>query len=221
MIAPDTMLLCRDIAVAEIALAPDVALARARAHEITGPARHVLAALIGAAQPGPILWLGPGWATDRPMGDGLRAFLDPGRLVFGAARDDAGILRATEEALRAGPAPLVIAELSTPPGLTLVRRLLLAAKAGGGAATALLLTPGEGGAAGVETRWHIAPRPGWIRDGRARWRLDRLRARAIPPRSWEMRLEEVRIRLTPLPDRDPKEDPAGGQASPRTGPDRP
>lgn len=208
------MLLCRDIAAAEIALAPDVALARARAHEITGPARHVLAALIGAAQPGPILWLGPGWATDRPMGDGLRAFLDPGRLVFGAARGEADILRAAEEALRAGPTPLVVAELLAAPGLTAVRRLLLAAKAGGGAATALLLTPGDGGAAGAETRWRIAPRPGWVRDGRARWRLDRLRARAIPPRSWEMRIEAGQPRLTPLPDHDPKEDHANGRDQP-------
>ena len=194
------MLLDRDIAADEIALAPDARLARARAHEITGPARHVLATLVGAALSGPILWLGPGWATDRPMGDGLRAFLDPGRLVFGAARSEADIPRATEEALRSGAAPLVVAEFAAAPGLTVVRRLLLAAKAGGGAATALLLTPGDGGAAGVETRWHIAPRPGWARDGRARWRLDRLRARAIPPRSWEMWLEGGRPRLAPLRD---------------------
>lgn len=194
------MLIDRDIAAAEIAFAPDLALARGRAHEVTGPARHVFAVLVGAAMSGPILWLGPDWIADRPMGDGLRAFLDPGRLIFGAARCEADIPRATEEALRAGPAPLVVAELSAAPSLTVVRRLLLAAKASSGAPTALLLTPEDrAGAAGVETRWRIAPRPGWARDGRARWRLDRLRARAIPPGSWEMSLEAGRPWLTPLP----------------------
>ncbi len=194
------MLVSRDFTADEIALGPDMALARGRAHEVTGPARQVFAVLVGAALPGPILWLGPDWATDRPMGDGLRAFLDPGRLIFGWARCAADIPRAAEEALRAGPAPLIVAEMPAAPGLTVVRRLLLAAKASGGAPTALLLTPeGASGAAGVETRWRIAPSPGWARDGRARWRLDRLRARAIPPRSWEMSLEAGRPRLSPLP----------------------
>jgi protein ImuA len=62
---------------------------------------------------------------------------------------------------------------------------------------ALLLTPGEGGAPGVETRWHLAPRPGWARGGGPRWRLTRLRSRMAPERAREVRLDGTRLRLVP------------------------
>jgi protein ImuA len=85
-----------------------------------------------------------------------------------------------------------VAELAAPPALTPVRRLHLAAEAGAEAAghagrpapLGLLLTPEAGGAAGVESRWHLTPR----HDGMARaWRLTRLRARAEPPKDWVIR----------------------------------
>ncbi len=184
----------------ELALAPGVGLARARAHEAAGPARVVFALCAAARLTGPVLWLQPGWMAERLMGDGVRGFLDPGRLVFGRARTAPEILWAAEEALRTGLVPLVAAELPALPGLTAVRRLHLAAEAGaarGSAPLALLLTPGTGGAPGIETRWHLAPAPGWARDGRPRWRLTRARARMAPERSWEMTLEAGRMRLAP------------------------
>ena len=179
-------------------LAPEVALPRARAHEAAGPARAVFALLAAARTTGPVLWLRPAWSAERLAGDGLRGFLDPGRLIFGGARSATDILWAAEQALLSGQVPLVVAELPEPPELTPVRRLHLAAETGaafGPAPLALLLTPGDGGAPGVETRWHLAPAPGWAEDGAPRWRLTRARARMAPPASWEMRLERGELRL--------------------------
>jgi protein ImuA len=160
----------------------------------------VFALLVAARLAGPVLWLHPRWTTERLMGDGVRRFIDPGRLVLARPRTPEEILWAAEEALRTGLVPLVVAELPEPPRLTPVRRLHLAAEAGaaeGTAPIALLLTPGSGGAPGVESRWHLAPIPGWAGDGRARWRLTRARARMAPPAAWEASLPDGRLRLEP------------------------
>jgi protein ImuA len=181
-------------------LADGIDLARARAHEASGPARQLFALLAGALTEGPILWLHPMWGADGVFGDGAREFLDPGRIVFGKARTAKEILWAAEEALRTGVVPLVVVELADPPGLTPVRRLHLAAEEGTerhAAPLALILTLGRGGAAGVETRWHLRPVPGLAIDGIRRWRLSRLRARSAPEASWEMTLRGGRIRLAP------------------------
>jgi protein ImuA len=189
-----------------LVLAPGVGLARGRAHEATGPARVAFALMVAARLDGPVLWLQPGWAVERPMGDGVRGFVDPGRIVFGRAGAAADILWAAEEALRSGQVALVVAELPEPPELTPVRRLHLAAQAGaaqGMAPLALLVTPNRGGAPGIESRWHLAPTPGWAEDGTPRWRLTRTLARMAPEQSWEMRLEAGRIALGPGPDAAP------------------
>ena len=196
------MLQTRHAPVADVlALAPAVELARARAHEVTGPARVGFALLAAAGLEGPVLWLQPAWETGRLMGDGVRGLIDPGRLVFGRTRTAPELFWAAEEALRSGLVPLVVVELPAVPGLTPVRRLHLAAEAGaerGMAPLALLLTPEPGGAAGVETRWRVAAAPGWAIDGRPRWRLTRLRARTAAERAWELRLEAGgRMRLAP------------------------
>jgi protein ImuA len=195
------MLQTRDAPRADtVALAPGLELARARAHEAIGPSRQVFALLLAAAMSGPVLWLQPSWNRERLMGDGIRAFLDPGRLVFGDARTAPELLWAAEEALRSGAVPLAVVDLPSPPALTPVRRLHLAAEAGAGrgaAPVALLLTPGAGGAPGIETRWHLAPRPGWAADGTARWLLTRSRARMAPEQSHEIRIVAGRLRLVP------------------------
>lgn len=173
--------------------APGFELARARAHEATGYGRRVLALLVAGAMTGPVLWLRPTWETDRLNGDGVQAFVDPGRLIFGQARTPPELLQAAEEALRAGVVPLVVVELTALPGLTPVRRLHLAAETGAEtgrqAPLALLLTPAPGGAPGVETRWRLDPRTG------GRWCLTRSRARMAPPESRDLGLEDGRIRF--------------------------
>jgi len=186
-------------AIEPLRLAPDVALARARAHEATGPARIAFAIALAARLGGPVLWLHSAWAAERLMGDGIRAFIDPGRLTFGRARTTPELLWTAEEALRTGLVPLVVLDLPAPPALTPVRRLHLAAEAGAAARAAplaLLLTPGDGGAPGVETRWRLDPAPGWARDGSPRWRLTRLRARNAPEAAWNASLGGGRLRLT-------------------------
>lgn len=160
-------------------------LAGGRAHEICGGARRRLALWLAAEAEGPVLWIRPAWHPDRPHMAGMRGEIDPGRLVFVTPERPADLLWATEEALRAGALPLVICELPEPPGLTEVRRLHLAAEAGveagGGAGLGLLLTPGDGGAAGVDSRWRLEPAHGVEAAG---WRLARLRARDAPPGDW-------------------------------------
>lgn len=184
---------------APLAIHRDVALARPRAHEAAGPARRLFALLAGAVCEGTILWLQPCWSPERLMADGVRPLVEPGRLVIGRCRDAVDILWCAEEALRSGTVPLVVAELPAAPALTQVRRLHLAAEAGAAAggtpSLCLLLTPDDGGAPGVETRWHLAPLPGWAVDGRGRWRLARLRARVAPPAEWELRIAESRLVL--------------------------
>jgi protein ImuA len=184
---------------AQTLLAP-LTLARGRVHEFCGPARVTLAAFLLRETTGAVIWAYPGWQAERLFPDGLLRHADPGRIVLAAARRPEDLLWTMEEALRSGAAPLVVAELAAPPALTPVRRLHLAAEAGAAAAAhagraaplGLLLTPGAGGAAGVESRWQLTS----CHDGStARWRLARLRARAEPPKDWLIGETNGRLRL--------------------------
>ncbi len=199
-----------------VRLGADLRLLRGRAHEVQGGARRTFAALVAARLSGPVLWIRSTRASERLMGDGLAAFFEPARLIIAEARGQTDALWAAEEGLRAGVAPLVVAELAAPPTLTPVRRLHLAAEAGGEVAAApplaLLILPEAGGAPGVESRWRLDPAPGWARDGRPRWRLARLRARPEPPAAWEMRIDARGVALERLPD------PAPGPA-PKSAPE--
>lgn len=172
-------------------------LLRGRMHELCGPARWTLAAMLMAADPGAVVWIAPGWQGERLYAPGLAGFADPGRVIFisGARADD--LMWAAEEALRSGFAPLVVVDLIDPPALTPVRRLHLAAEAGAEVAgtnglpppLGVLMTPRQGGAQGVESRWHlaVAPSSSALLEQHTAWRLDRLRARMEPPASWVLR----------------------------------
>lgn len=183
-------------------LGPDASLPRARVHEICGPSRRTFALWAAGQCDGPVLWIAPSWEPDRPNPDGMMAFADPARFLFADPRRAEDVLWCVEEALRSGAVPMVVADLPGPPALTPVRRMHLAAETGAGlgglAPFGLLLTPGEGGAPGVETRWHMAP----AHEGKLRrWRLERRRARMAPPKAWEAVQTRARagLELAPAP----------------------
>lgn len=172
-------------------LAPGAGIAIGRVHEICGPARRMLAVLIAGRAGGAAIWIGQHHRPEVLHPHGCAAMLAPERLLRVICRNRTEALWAAEEALRAGIGGCVAVDLDDPPALTPVRRLQLAAEAGGRITTALLLTPEEGGAAGVESRWHAAPDPA------GGWRLRRLRARMAPP---------IELRL-PEPERGMRRDP--------------
>lgn len=180
---------------------PQMALARGRVHEFIGPARRTLAAAAaGVAQAeGVVVWLRPGWRGEGLCPQGLAALIpDPGALVVVRCPRAEDLLWGMEEALRAGCAALVIAEIADPPDLRQVRRLHLAASDGVArnrqagktrpAPLGVLAAheTADSRVTGVESRWALHPLP--LADGAARWRLDRLMMRGLPPRDWAVAL---------------------------------
>lgn len=167
-------------------VAGDMALNLGRAHEFCGPARRTLALRVMARTSGPVIWIRPGWMAERINPDGVQPLVDPGRLIFVDVPRAADLLWCAEESLRAGAVALVVAELPEPPPLTPVRRLHLAAEAGAETAPqpplCLLLCPGDGGAAGVESRWFLS---GAHASGSRAWQLERRRDRTAPPAAWQ------------------------------------
>jgi protein ImuA len=170
---------------------PDVALPLTRAHELCGPARQFLALLVAGACTGPVFWIGPAWSAQALNPEAMVGLAAPERFHFVSANREEDLLWALEEVLRSGVVPLAVADLPAPPGMTAVRRLHLAAETGaassGQAPLGLLLTPGQGGAPGIETRWHITQHHSAPSSASgAGWQLTRSRARTQPPRCWSL-----------------------------------
>ena len=171
----------------QIQLAPGLLLPRARLHEACGRARITFALWLAAQTEGPIFWISPSWLPHQLNADGIVGFTNPARFTFVSPLRPEDVLWSMEEVLRAGLVPLVVADIPGPPGLTAVRRMHLAAETGATEGkvtpTGLLLTPGTGGAPGIETRWQMEPDHG---QDRSRWHLTRLRARTAPVQSWHV-----------------------------------
>lgn len=178
---------------------PSVHLTLRRVHEACGPNRRSLAMMIAQKMEGPIFWIAPEWNTDHLHADGIISFINPGRLTFITPKRAEDILWVIEEVLRSGAVPLVVADLSGIPAFTPVRRLQLAAETGAAKGTlpplGLLLTPGDSGAPGIESRWHLAARHHGAEDI---WQLDRIRSRSAPPRSWRLSHQAGQYVLCPL-----------------------
>ncbi|MCZ4353731.1 hypothetical protein O4H61_14525 [Roseovarius aestuarii] len=174
----------------------EIALPLGRVHEICGRARHRLALIAAAATTGPVIWIAPRWQPADLNPDGMVALIGPERLILVTPERPIDLLWCMEEALRSGAAALIVADLPDPPGLTPVRRLHLAAEAApDGPPLGLLLTPGGGGAPGVETRLQMSPAH---LPGTSRWQLTRLRARTAPPCSWHVTGRPGRWHLSPF-----------------------
>ncbi len=166
----------------------ELQLARARVHEFCGAARRALALTLAAGMEGTVIWIQPGWANDTLNPDGIRAFINPARLIFITPKRSEDILWSMEECLRSGCVALVVADLPAPPGLTPIRRLHLAAETGaaetGAMPLGLILTPGQGGAQGIESRWEMQPAHKGEALSDQAWTLHRRRARTAPEKTW-------------------------------------
>ena len=170
---------------------PEIALRLSRVHELCGQARHTLAVAIAAQLGGSVVWIAPQGATEYLCPEAVADQIAPGHILFVTPSKRDMLFWAMEEALRDGHAPVVVADLAAPPAIVPIRRLHLAAEAGSGVGVcrplALLLTPGQGGAPGIETRWSLDPAH---HHGAGHWTLSRLRARMAPPRDWLMTRRE-------------------------------
>lgn len=166
----------------------DLTLDRGRIHELCGGARRRLALKVAGALQGPVFWIRPAWGTGQLNPEGMLGLIDPSRILFLTAKRPEDLLWVMEESLRAGPVPLTVADLPAPPGLTAVRRLHLAAETGAREGSTvplgLILTPDQGGAPGVESRWSL--NSDYKAGGRESWKLARLRARMQPEKSWTL-----------------------------------
>lgn len=185
----------RNRSTARIQVSEEFALDAARIHELCGEARRRLAIFVASVLAGTIVWIRPGWTKTKLHPHGIYRFIDPSRLLLISLDKVDDMLWVMEEALRAGSVPLVVAEFPDPPGMTNVRRLHLAAEQGAKSSAnspvGLLLTPGTGGAPGIETRWSLEPAHGL--NGSEAWALSRLRARMAPEKSWPVELRNGKL----------------------------
>lgn len=125
-----------------------------RVHEAEGRGRRAFALFQAMRHPGPLVWILPGHIPELPMLRGLPRGVGE-RLHLFRPHGETDLLWCIEEALRAAPVSLVIAEPEKPMSLTVGRRLQLAAEAG--RTTGLMLIRQGAGSNVTETRWRCEP----------------------------------------------------------------
>jgi protein ImuA len=129
-------------------------LAGRRVHEAEGRGRRTFAVLQTARHPGPLVWILPSHAPEMPMLRGLPQGVGE-RLHLLRPVGEIDLLWCIEEALRATPVSLVIAEPEKPLSLIAGRRFQLAAETG--RTTGLMLIRQDAGSNATETRWNCEP----------------------------------------------------------------
>lgn len=150
--------------------APPLVLASHRVHEASGRGRRAFALFQALRHAGPIVWILPDHVPERPLLAGLPQGLGE-RLILLTPKGAVDLLWSTEEALRAAPVGLVIAEPQAALTLTEGRRLQLAAEAG--QTTGLMLIREGEGCPASETRWNCEPGPGPSDSTLQRWSLSK------------------------------------------------
>jgi len=142
---------------------------------------------IAARTDGPILWVVR--ARDLFAPGLYQAGLDPKRVLYAEARDDAELLALMEDGLRHRGLGAVIGEVKRV-SMASTRRLQLAAEGGSTPALLLKRTAREGGdplgmPSAAVTRWQVSSAPSlpvpWDGLGRACWRLACVRQRGGEP----------------------------------------
>lgn len=141
-------------------------LRRARVHEVQDAGRIVFALWQAMQHEGPIFLIFHHYQLPKLMEVPHDVHL---RLHLVAALSEDDLLWATEEALRAAPVGLVIAQPQKPLSLTIGRRLQLAAEAG--QTTGLVLIREGQGSNAAETRWQCKPIAGEADSTRHHWQL--------------------------------------------------
>jgi protein ImuA len=150
---------------------------------------------IVARRPGPVLWVVR--ARDLFAPGLYQAGVDPERVLYAEARDDAELLALMEEGLRHRGLAAVIGEARRV-AMASTRRLQLAAEGGRTVALLLKQTPRDGGdplavPSAAVTRWRVGGAPSapvpWDGLGPACWRLACVRQRAGDP--FELIVEAV------------------------------
>ena len=89
-------------------------LKRGRAHEVTGPSAPVFAGISVGLSRMPAFWFVEDWMHETLNPMGLIPYCDPHHILIGKCPTPTDVLAATEEALRSGVVPYVIAEISKP-----------------------------------------------------------------------------------------------------------
>ena len=142
-----------------------------RVHEAEGRGRRTFALFQAMRHPGPLVWIAPAHVPELPMLRGLPRDVGE-RLHVLRPNGETDLLWCIEEALRAAPVSLVIAEPEKPLSLTAGRRLQLAAEAG--RTIGIMLIRGDAGSNATETRWNCEPVASTAADSTLhRWTLNK------------------------------------------------
>lgn len=166
----------------EPAPADPFVLRQRRVHEAEGRGRRAFALFQAARHPGPLVWILPSHAPEMPMLRGLPLGVGE-RLHLLRPAGETDLLWCIEEASRAAPVSLVIAEPQKPLSLTAGRRLQLATEAG--RTTGLVLIRQDAGSNASETRWNCEPVGGTAADSTLhKWTLNKNKRGTIE--SWNL-----------------------------------